>query len=105
MTIREQLGKLSSAEDFFLFLQVPFEPTVVNVARLHILRRMGEYMRSSPSAPAEEIAFEYYRAQLERAYRDFVVSSPMVERVFKVHQQAVQPPPMPLVSITTGAMK
>jgi len=105
MTTREQLGKLSSAEDFFRFLQVPFEPAVVNVARLHILRRMGEYMRSSPSGPEEDKAFEFYRAQLAHAYQDFVESSPMVERVFKVHQQAVQPPPMPLVSITTGDAK
>src|ERR1017187_5079188 len=37
MTVLEHLSNLSSAEDFFRYLEVPFEPAVLNVARLHIL--------------------------------------------------------------------
>ena len=41
MTLRKKLEALSSAEDFFLLLDIPFDPEVLRVARLHILRRMG----------------------------------------------------------------
>jgi nitrogenase-stabilizing/protective protein len=66
------LKKLSSAEDFFHALGVAYDPAVLNVARLHILKRMGAY--------------------LERAYEDFKASTPINERVFKVHKDAVAPP-------------
>ncbi|MGD0432053.1 MAG: nitrogenase-stabilizing/protective protein NifW, partial [Acetobacteraceae bacterium] len=45
MSIMTELGQLSSAEDFFVALDLPFDPAIVNVARLHILRRMGQYLR------------------------------------------------------------
>ena len=47
MTVLEQLAKLSSAEDYFRFLGVPYDPAVLNVARLHILRRMGDNLRKA----------------------------------------------------------
>jgi len=90
MTVLEKLSKLSSAEEFFCFLDVPYDPTVLNVARLHILRRMGDYLRNSAAEPDEAKDRTYFRAHLERAYQDFVTSSPIKERVFKVHQDAIR---------------
>ena len=46
MTILDELGQLSAAEDFFRYLDLPFRPDVLHVARLHIMRRFGEYLRS-----------------------------------------------------------
>jgi APA family basic amino acid/polyamine antiporter len=86
MTVLEQLAKLSSAEDYFRFLGVPYDPAVLNVARLHILRRMGDNLREAGVEPDEEKARAFFRAHLERAYQDFVKSTPIKERVFKVHK-------------------
>ena len=89
MTVLEQLAKLSSAEDYFRFLGVPYDPAVLNVARLHILRRMGDNLRKAGMEPDEEKAHAYFRAHLERAYQDFVESTPIKELVFKVHKDAI----------------
>jgi nitrogenase-stabilizing/protective protein len=44
--VLERLSKASSAEDFFEMLGVDYDPKHVNVVRLHILRRMGQYLVS-----------------------------------------------------------
>ena len=100
MTVLEQLAKLSSAEDYFSFLGVPYDPAVLNVARLHILRRMGDNLRKAGMEPYEEKARAYFRAHLERAYLDFVKSTPIKERVFKVHKDAVRCAASPLVRLS-----
>ncbi|HMK88963.1 MAG TPA: nitrogenase stabilizing/protective protein NifW [Methylocystis sp.] len=90
--ILEQLKKASSAEDFFALLSVDYDPKVVNVARLHILRRMGEYLfKEDFSAASEAEVAEHCRTFLQKAYDDFLKSSPIAERVFKVHKDAVKP--------------
>ena len=100
MTVLEQLKKLSSAEDYFRFLGVSYDPAVLNVARMHILRRMGDNLRESGFEPDEEKARAYFRAHLERAYEDFVKSTPIKERVFKVHKDAVRSTVSPLVRLS-----
>ena len=50
MTILDELRQLSSAEEFFAVLGVEFDPAVLRVARLHILRRMGEYLHAEALA-------------------------------------------------------
>jgi nitrogenase-stabilizing/protective protein len=110
MSILQQLRGLSSAEEFFAFLDVDFDPKVVNVARLHILRRMGEYLaREDLEALDEKEARGLCRAQLEKAYVDFVASSPLEQRVFKVLKDAVKPKPaasprllVPLAALTAS---
>jgi nitrogenase-stabilizing/protective protein len=109
MSVLERLRGLSSAEDFFSFLDVPFDPTIVQVARLHILRRMGQYLKGSQVDGAfddkgdEEIR-ALCRDHLDQAYQDFVASSPIQERLFKVHKEAVAAKPdvdRPFVSLTS----
>jgi nitrogenase-stabilizing/protective protein len=99
MTVLEQLSKLSSAEEFFQFLEVPYEPAILNVARLHILKRMAEYLRNCPPETDDDKLRAICRGDLERAYLDFVSSSPLNERVFKVLKDAVRPKTQPLVSL------
>jgi nitrogenase-stabilizing/protective protein len=111
MSILDELGQLSSAEDFFIALKLPYDPAVVNVARLHIMRRMGQYLRGDELGTLDDAtARQSCRSHLEKAYDDFVRSSPIAERVFKVHQDAlkpVEPPKKPFVPLSaltgTGA--
>jgi nitrogenase-stabilizing/protective protein len=101
MSTIDDLARLSSAEDFFDTLDVAYDPAVVNVARLHILRRMGQYLRGTSFDGIDDGAIrDACRAHLARAYADFEQSSPIQERVFKVHQDAIKPPSLPFVPLT-----
>ncbi len=96
MGVLQELGRLSSAEDFFKHLGVPFEPSVVQISRLHIMRRMGQYLKGSEIDGAfdglsdDEIS-ALCRSHLDRAYRDFIESTPIQERLFKVHKEGIAP--------------
>ena len=86
----ERLKALSSAEDFLTFFGVPYDEKVVHVNRLHILKRFYQYLHKSEAAAGEdEVAmFRRYRELLTQAYGDFVNSSAIKEKVFKVFQDA-----------------
>lgn len=109
MSILDDLRKLSSAEEFFDALGVAYDPAVIRVARLHILRRMGEYLAKNNFDGADEAGErEACRNHLSRAYADFVASSPIEQRVFKVLKDAAKPaeqatkPFVPLSVLTEG---
>ena len=110
MSVFDELRKLHAAEDFFETLGVDYDPAVVRVARLHILRRMGEYLaRNDLDGATDDEARAACKETLARAYDDFVASSPIAERVFKVHKDAIKPkaepakPFVPLTTLTGGA--
>ena len=83
-----KLKELSSAEDFLQYFGVPFEQGVVNVSRLHILKRFFQYLRQEKGIDqSDEVKmFTIYRSLLVKAYGDFVSSTPAQEKVFKVFQ-------------------
>jgi nitrogenase-stabilizing/protective protein len=86
----DRLKALSSAEDFMHFFGVPFEERVVQVNRLHILKRFYQYLHSTDGLTGlDDIEmFRRYRELLVRAYGDFLSSTPAREKVFKVFQDA-----------------
>lgn len=86
-----QLAGVSSAEEIFALLDLPAEPAVLNVARLHILRRMRDYITAVPEGASEDEARIALRTALGKAYADFAASSPLRERVFKVLREAASP--------------
>lgn len=89
-TLIERMRCLSAAEEFFALLGVSYDPAVLQVARLHVLRRMSQYMADTAlDALTNDAAEEACRAALARAYADFVASTPIEQRSFKVHQDAV----------------
>jgi nitrogenase-stabilizing/protective protein len=82
--ILQRLRGLSSAEEFFAELRVPYDPAVLGVARLHILKRMGEYLDGEElDGLPDNVAAARAQSLLARAYDDFVASSPLKERVFR----------------------
>lgn len=89
-TLALKLKQLSAAEEFLEFFGVPYEQAVVNVSRLHILKRFYQYMRQERGLDAlDEIEmFKQLRGLLTKAYEDFVRSSAAQEKVFKVFQDA-----------------
>jgi nitrogenase-stabilizing/protective protein len=103
--ILEQLGRISAAEEFFALLDVPYDPKVLDVARLHILRRMRDHLAKAGADALPEVeARAAVRAALSYAYADFVASAPLEQRIFKVLQEAVRPPSragfVPLSAVT-----
>lgn len=113
MSVLDKLKSLSSAEEFFETLQVEYQPEVLQVLRLHILRRMGQYLVSAEfEGKSDEEVFSAAQSMLAQAYADFIKSNPMAERVFKVLKEhdpnrpatpGPKPAFVPLNSLTTGS--
>jgi nitrogenase-stabilizing/protective protein len=69
--LREAIGQIETAEDLFALLDVPFDPSVLAVHRLHILKRFGMEVgvlerRDPPLAETERL--HLYAAALQRTH-------------------------------------
>ncbi|QND69355.1 nitrogenase stabilizing/protective protein NifW (plasmid) [Mesorhizobium loti] len=83
--ILARLKGLSAAEEFFAVLGASYDPKVLDVSRLHIMKRVGEYLAEEDfSGLPDRVIAARVRTKLERAYEDFAASSPLTHRVFKV---------------------
>ena len=86
----DDMKRLESAEDFLNYFAIPYDAAVVNINRLHILKRFYQYLASEGGieglSPAS--AFSTCREFLARAYMDFLNSSGIEQRVFKVFRSA-----------------
>ncbi len=101
--IVSRLHGLSSAEDFFAALCVRYDPAVLQVARLHILKRMGDYLKGDDlEGLPDPIAAARAQATLLRAYEDFESSSPLAQRVFRVLKDHDPSRPVPPKSAFVG---
>ncbi len=78
------LEELSSAEDFLTYFEVPYEPSVVHVNRLHILQRFHDYLANIEMPQDEQAKRAVYKEWLTKAYQDFVKSDALTEKVFNV---------------------
>jgi nitrogenase-stabilizing/protective protein len=106
MGVLDDLKRLSAAEEFFRYLGVDYEPRVLNVARLHILKRMGQHLASEDTSSSEEVLRERCKQLLAEAYATFVQRTPIDERLFKVHKDAVrQAEPTPKRFVTLDPLK
>ncbi len=80
---------LVNAEDYFAFFDLPYNPQVVNVNRLHILRKFAQYLRPLETFQgSEEERLEQARQALQSAYQTFLTSTPQQEKLFRVFQDS-----------------
>ncbi|MCS7030647.1 MAG: nitrogenase-stabilizing/protective protein NifW [Gloeomargarita sp. SKYG116] len=84
----EQFQRLTDAEDYFHFFGLPYDPRVVNVYRLHILRKFGLLKETIDQQMTDlQERLLRYRTALETAYQTFLTSSAQEQKLFKVFQQ------------------
>ena len=84
----KHMSTFSAAEEFLDYFQVPYEQAVVNVNRLHILKRFNQYLRATPGTAEMDDGTLHgvCKETLNKAYSDFVNSTAAQEKVFKVFQ-------------------
>ncbi|MCB1907604.1 MAG: nitrogenase-stabilizing/protective protein NifW [Rhodocyclaceae bacterium] len=100
-SLDDALDSLESAEDFLNYFDVAFDPSIVQVSRLHILQRYHDYLAEALDDKAgEEARRAAHRDALAHAYADFVASTPLAEKVFKVfHMHEPQVTLIPVESL------
>jgi nitrogenase-stabilizing/protective protein len=99
------MEELCSAEEFLDYFQIPYELSIVQVNRLHILQRFHDYLEAAKAEmPEQESALRaYYAGWLEKAYGDFVNSDARTEKVFKVFRMfEPQQVAIPLSDLSLG---
>ncbi|WP_404417691.1 nitrogenase-stabilizing/protective protein NifW [Marinospirillum sp.] len=85
----EALEELESAEDFLSFFGVDYDPSIVQVNRLHILQRFHNYLAQQQTGlpTTSEARFAFYQHLLTQAYQSFVGSSAQQEKVLKIFKR------------------
>lgn len=81
-----QFNQLKDAEDYFQFFGLAYDPKVVNVNRLHILRKFSQLVQDEDKSQPEEQRLLAYRQALQTAYDLFLTSSSVEQKLFKVFQ-------------------
>jgi nitrogenase-stabilizing/protective protein len=87
----DDFKQLVDAEEYFQFFDLPYDLDVVNVHRLHILRKFSNAIKAidqAETAPrSEQETLNLYRSALQDAYTIFLSSNGIEQRLFKVFQQ------------------
>ncbi len=90
-TVIARLRQLSAAEEFFAELGVPFEQKVLDIHRLHILKRFNELLAAEDLAAEDrgggDVAARC-RACLERAYGAFAAAGAAAPKTLKLFRRA-----------------
>ncbi|MBN2907827.1 MAG: nitrogenase-stabilizing/protective protein NifW [Rhodobacteraceae bacterium] len=88
-SVLDQMRALSSAEDIFAFLLLPYDAAVLNRARLHVMKRMGDYLAAVDlDALDEDGIFLAARKALKQAHADFTDSTPRAQKALKIYTQS-----------------
>jgi nitrogenase-stabilizing/protective protein len=86
-----EFKKLTDAEQYFIFFDLPYDQQFVNINRLHILKQFSLLIKQVDEAfpdLSEAEKLEKYKLALEEAYQVFVTSSPLDTKLFKVFKDA-----------------
>lgn len=108
-TVTADLARFRScetAEEYFDFFGIPYDPKVVNVCRLHILKHFAgqvkqlHQQRAAPEPENEILAA--YREALIRSYEAFATGTALDHRLFKVLQDHAPTAFVPTAQITVN---
>lgn len=82
----EEFKKLTDAEEYFKFFELDYDPKLVNVNRLHILKKFSQFISEidGNSELSNEEKLNQYSLALQQAYQTFLESSPQEQKLFKV---------------------
>lgn len=88
-----KFNQLVDAEEYFEFFQLPYDQQLVNVNRLHILKKFSQFMQQVDEifpqlSQAEKL--NHYRDALQQAYEVFLASTPLEQKLFKVFNEKPQ---------------
>ncbi|ARV60575.1 nitrogenase stabilizing/protective protein [Nostocales cyanobacterium HT-58-2] len=86
----EKFKKLGDAEEYFEFFQLPYDQKVVNVNRLHILKKFSQFIQQIDENYTDLSISDRlikYREALEQAYQVFLESTPQEQKLFKVFNE------------------
>lgn len=85
----QRIQEFSAAEEFLDYFGIEYQPAVVHVNRLHILKRFNQYLNATPIPDDmdEDTARNTCKLLLTKAHDDFVTSTAAREKVFKVFQE------------------
>jgi nitrogenase-stabilizing/protective protein len=86
-SVQIAFNRLKKAEEYLKLFGITYEPEIVNVNCLHILKKFSELMAQideDADGLDNEQVFNQYRDALQSAYQLFLASSPLEEKLFKV---------------------
>lgn len=92
MGILEDLQRLKDAEEFFEYFRIEYDENILKPYRLHILKKFNLYIRDeweNLQKMEDTTLYEVLRDYLRKSYETFLNSTPVKERLFKVHREAV----------------
>ncbi|MGD1928917.1 MAG: nitrogenase-stabilizing/protective protein NifW [Leptolyngbyaceae cyanobacterium] len=81
-----QFNQLKDAEEYFQFFGLSYDPQVVNVNRLHILRKFSQFVQAVDKNQSEAELLAAYSQELRNAYDLFLTSNSVEQKLFKVFQ-------------------
>jgi nitrogenase-stabilizing/protective protein len=86
----ERFNQLVDTEEYFEFFQLPYDPQVVHVNRLHILKLFSQYICEIDANNPEVIQadkLDLYCTALKQAYEVFLNSTSLEQKLFKVFKE------------------
>jgi nitrogenase-stabilizing/protective protein len=81
-----QFNQLKDAEEYFEFFGISYDPNIVNVNRLHILRKFSQAVQAIDKSLSELELLAAYGQELRNAYTLFLTSNSVEQKLFKVFQ-------------------
>jgi nitrogenase-stabilizing/protective protein len=81
-----QFNQLKDAEEYFDFFGISYDPHIVSVNRLHILRKFSQLIQEVDPYQTQRQIIEAYQQALQTAYGVFLTSTSVEQKLFKVFQ-------------------